>query len=173
VTAEGSKFSMKFFALLLLPCIAYAPAVRQDNPSALQSPRAVVEDATLCDLTANPKDYYQKVVRIRAVFRRAGEDHMGVECADCREYVRPDFEDSFESCTKPGVLKKFRGKRFEVSIAATLIGKLDYSTTPEGKPFGFWFRIMCAEKAEIVGRGDSGDIYRPEVKRKVNCKPAI
>lgn len=27
MTAEGSMFSMKFFALLLLPCLAYAPAV--------------------------------------------------------------------------------------------------------------------------------------------------
>lgn len=76
----------------------------------------------------------------------------------------------FDSCTRPGVLKKFNGKRFDVTIAATLLGKLDYSTDDRGRPFGFQFQIVCAEKAEVVGRGNSRDIYRPGVRRKVNCE---
>jgi len=163
---------MRVVALSLLALLGCVLAGRQDTPAVPQPPPTVAEDTTLCDLIAHPKDYYQKVVRIRAVFRRAGEDFEGVECADCREWVRPDFEEAFDSCTKPGVLKRFRGKRFDVTIVTTLVGKLDYSINAGGKPYGFWFRIMCAEKAEIVGRGHSDDVYRPEVRRMVGCKPA-
>ena len=129
------------------------------------TPAAVT--VTMCELLADPTAYRGKAVRFTAVYRQTGEDFTALECPGCRELLwRPRFEDSFDSCTAREVRDKFK---LDMTLVVTVVGWLDYDTDAEGKPYGFSFRIACAEKAERVGRGSSYDLDLPKVKRLVNC----
>jgi hypothetical protein len=130
-------------------------------------PTPAVVNVTLCELLADPEAYGGRAVRFTAVYRQAGEDFAALECPGCRELLyRPRFEDTFDSCSPREARDKFK---LDVTLVATVVGRLDYSTDAAGNPYGFSFRIACAEKAERVGRGSTSDLDLPKVKRLVNC----
>ncbi|MDT5268685.1 MAG: hypothetical protein QOH49_871 [Acidobacteriota bacterium] len=129
------------------------------------TPAAVT--VTMCELFDDPAAYKGRAVRFTAVYRQAGEDLAALECPGCRDMLwQPHFEDSFDSCTAREVRDKFK---LDVTLVVTVVGWLRYSINSEGKPYGFSFRMACAEKAERVGRGSSYDLDLPKVKRLVNC----
>jgi hypothetical protein len=155
-----TRLTLSTVLALLVACQVFAQ-------SACTKPTPAAVNVTMCELFADPAAYRGRAVRFTAVYRQAGEDYAALECPGCHELLyQPRFEDTFDSCTPREVRNKFK---LDVTLVATVVGRFDYSVNAEGKPFGFSFRIACAEKAERVGHGRTSDLDLPKVKRLVNC----
>jgi len=133
-------------------------------------PQGEIHTVAFCDLIHNPERYDQTVVRVRVIFRRAGEDFIAIECPDCLDevWVVPHFDPSFYSRTKRSVQRQF-GKYTGTTIITTLVGKFDNSRASDPGSCCFGFLVMYAENAEIIGRGSRGYKLSPKAKKRIKC----
>jgi hypothetical protein len=105
-------------AVLILSSTAWAI-----QPTSPQVPGSI-PNVSWCNLLKKPKLYSEKIVRIRAIFLRSGEETSEMYCPGCFEShgIYASFADSFQASTKKSLLKPFE-RQFDVTLAVTLTGK--------------------------------------------------
>ena|SRR2546421_3159952 len=160
-------------AILLFSLLMLFPVELQNTDSRVAATSAAeISTVTFCDLLKNPLLYDQKMVRTKAIFRRAGEEGAELYCIDCLDVgkVWPDFDESFDSNTKPKIAKNLERER---TVSVVVVGKF-YGT---GNGYGhlnqykFKFLIMRMEKADIVlNESPIPERVPKKALSKVRCK---
>jgi hypothetical protein len=140
------KFALIISILLPLRLAAQVPA----SHSVPQ-----VETVLFCDLLERPDAYLGKVVRVRAVFTRGGEDWVAIYCPECstdKNLVRPEYDASFDRATPSKIRSKF--DRSDTTLQVTLVGTFD--------PKHLSFHIMRAEQAAVISKSGSSPWRLPD-----------
>ena len=122
-----------------------------------------IPTVSLCDVLTNTEAYNDKLIRLRAVFTRGGEDWVAIYCPGCstdKNLLRPDYNDSFDRLTNRKIRRLFAYP--DVTLAVTLVGKLDANHLN--------FEIVRAERAELISKTQSSPWRLPAVlKRRDPC----
>lgn len=163
---------MKLLGAVLLLCLIYSlwqqpSACSQASSSVLPE----VQTVDFCELLGSPQLYDQKIVRTRAIFRYGGEDTSDLYCPGCSGAgwgrVRPSFDESYETYTKPEVVAKLsRQKHSSGTVKVVIVGK--FYSGPDG---GHGFHIQRVERAEYISKdyqlptSDS-----PKALRRLRCE---
>jgi len=130
--------NVKLIAIVLFGFTLAEPSTRVLRP---------VSVTPFCSLLNEPKRFDGRVVRIRAIFVRGGEENSELYCSKCLEPlgVYADFDESFRSQTSNKLLKVF-DQHADVTLAVTLVGK--FVAQPGGHlgAYKSQFRIMRAER---------------------------
>jgi len=124
---------------------------------------ARIPTVDFCDVLAERQLYDDKIIRVRAVFTRGGEDWVAIYCPSCstdQNLLKPSFDDSFDRLTDPKVRRRFGYS--DVTLAVTLIGRLPANSN--------YFKILRAERADLVSRTQSSPWRLPNaLKRRNPC----
>ena len=122
-----------------------------------------IPTVSLCDVLANREFYSNKVIRLRAVFTRGGEDWVAIYCPGCstdQNLLTPDYSDSFDRLTNRKLRRLF--DHTEVTLAVTLVGRLDAKHSH--------FEIIRAERADLISKTSSSPWRLPAaLKRRDAC----
>jgi len=140
------------YATLILVLGSTSFSVNGQSASPTRS--SAIETVQFCELLKNPQMYHQKVVRIRAVFSRGGEEWSAIFCPNCstdKTLIGPRFEDSFESDTPSRVARRF-AKRWDVTLAVILVGRFDTSGGGHLGMHPYLFHIIRAERADLISK---------------------
>lgn len=159
------------FAITFCTPFLLSPVQSREARRKADAPPDAIPTISFCAFFQNPQLYKQRVVRTKAIFRRAREDSMSLECLDCPgpKAMRVRFDESFDSRTKPSVLKKFDVSP-DITLSVVLVGKFDYSTDKAGELVGFNFLMMAAERAEVLSRtGQSPSKLPRRTKQRIRC----
>src|SRR6266550_7222729 len=141
------------FLLLITLMLASVPR------STLTSPANRIPTVSFCGVLADPQLYDDKIIRIRAVFTRGGEDWVAIYCPGCstdKNLLKPDYDDSFDRLTPPSIRRRFGYS--DVTLAVTLIGKLDAKY--------LHFQIIRAERADLLSKTQSSPWRLPKVLKR-------
>jgi hypothetical protein len=146
------------FLLLISLILAAVPA----NTPGSRAER--IPTVSLCDVLAERKLYNDKIIRIRAVFTRGGEDWVAIYCPGCsndQNLLKPGYADSFDRLTDPRVRRRFRYHP-DVTLAVTLVGRLPADSN--------YFKILRAERAHLISKTGSSPWRLPKaLKRRNPC----
>ena len=173
--SESGKVTVKYLLLLILLATPFISLGQRRESSAKAKVSTVPEIPTVdfCVLLDNPTMYNQKVVRTRAVFSRGGEDFAALYCPTCHSTGRmvwPEFDDSFDTSTRSDVRKKF-AKNFDVTLSATIVGKLINEPGGRVGAYRYQFLIMSAERAEKISTVMGLPDRLPEkARRRIRCQ---
>ena len=107
-----------------------------------------------CDLLRKPELYEQRLVRVQAVYRY-GYEWSELYCPNCLTEDRTwvDFDESFESCTKPEVAQKISDNGFKGrTVSVLFVGKFQGSGSGYGhmNAYRSSFLVGCVERAKIL-----------------------
>jgi hypothetical protein len=105
-----------------------------------------------CDLIRQAKDYDQKQIRIKAVYR-VGYEWSEIYCPDCfnqKERTWVEFDDDLESCTNSKVVKLLGDDGKTLSV--TVVGVFHSSSIRYGHTgsYRFKFLVKCVENAKLL-----------------------
>lgn len=105
-----------------------------------------------CDLIRHAKDYDQKQIRIKAVYR-VGYEWSEIYCPDCfnqKERTWVEFDDDLESCTNSKVVKLLGDD--ERTLSVTVVGVFHSSSRRYGHmgSYRFEFVVKCVENAKLL-----------------------
>jgi hypothetical protein len=124
-------------------------------------------------LLKNPERYNGKVIRTRAVFRRAGEEIAEFYCPKCLDLRRVyfDISEDYKYRTNPEVRNKLLKERtFNVILTAR------FQVAGEGKGFGHFsqwhykFVVSRIERADIIFTGGTApESLSKRVIRRARC----
>jgi hypothetical protein len=109
--------------------------------------RPEVSVAPFCSLLNEPKRFDGKIVRIRAIFVRGGEEGSELYCPKCLEPfgVYADFDKTFRSQTSPKLLRIF-DQRNDLTLSVTVVGKFIAQPSGHLGAYQSQFLIMRAER---------------------------
>lgn len=141
-------------SIILISCILLLnfsgnPAITEEVAVASDIPTV-----DYCDLIRHAKDYDQKQIRIKAVYR-VGYEWSEIYCPDCfnqKERTWVEFDSDFESCTKSKVVKLFNDD--ERTLSVTIVGI--FHSSPKKYGYGhlgsyrFEFVVKCVESAKLL-----------------------
>ena len=135
-------------------------------PLSLNAHRAkatTIPTVSLCNVLTDTEAYNDKLIRLRAVFTRGGEDWVAIYCPSCstdQNLLRPDYNDSFNRLTNRKIRRLFAYP--DVTLAVTLVGKLDAKH--------LHFEIVRAERAKLISTTQSSPWRLPAaLKRRDPC----
>jgi hypothetical protein len=105
-----------------------------------------------CDLIRQAKDYDQKQIRIKAVYR-VGYEWSEIYCPDCfnqKERTWVEFDDDLESCTNSKIVKLLGDDGKTLSV--TVVGVFHSSSIRYGHmgSYRFKFAVKCVESAKLL-----------------------
>lgn len=147
---------MKHLFALISLAFFIMPSVLQKNDTSKPSRCDAGEVTTVnyCDLIRSPELYDQKLVRVQAVYRY-GYEWAELYCPDCLTEGRTwvDFDESFETCTKPEVAKNISDNGFKGrTVNVVIVGKFYGLGGGYGhmNAYQFKFLVSCVEKARII-----------------------
>ena len=122
-----------------------------------------IPTVSLCDVLADTEAYNDKLIRLRAVFTRGGEDFVAIYCPGCstdQNLLRPDYDESFDRLTNRKIRRRFSYP--DVTLAVTLVGKLDAKH--------LHFEVVRAERADLISKTSSSPWRLPAaLKRRDPC----
>lgn len=161
---------MRITALILVGVAATSVSVSGQIASATEGSR--IQTLEFCELLKRPDLYHQKIVRIRAVFSRGGEDFSAIYCPKCstdKTLMWPEYEDSFESGTPPKMLQIFR-RHWDVTLAVVLVGRFDNAGGGHMSAYPYLFHIIRIERAKSISQRTL-QLWRltEQQKRKLRC----
>jgi hypothetical protein len=146
---------MKYLTAFIVFVFALSSAPQQnENPKPIPCAATKIPTVAYCDLIRNPELYDQKVIRVKAIYRY-GYEWSELYCGDCLKEGQTwvDFDESFESCTKPDVAKKLGDNGFKGrTVSVVMIGKFHGSGGGYGHMNAYRFRLLvsCVEQAKII-----------------------
>jgi len=150
--STNKQQAVMIYATLILVLGSMSFPVNGQSASSTQS--SAIETVEFCELLKNPQIYHQKVVRIRAVFSRGGEEWSAIFCPKCstdKTLIWPEYEDSFESDTPSKVARRF-AKRWDVTLAVILVGRFDTSGGGHLGMYPYLFHVIRAERADLISK---------------------
>ena len=133
----------------LLFCLGVSVPATQNNNS---SPASDVKTVPFCDLVRDPKLYDGKLVRVRAIFSSNFEKSV-LSAPDCpAEATWLHVPDSYASCTKRKVQKKFEDAPWGQGRDIVIIGRLE-SKGNYGHlgMYPYRFVATCVENIQPLG----------------------
>lgn len=155
------RFFFLLFSLLLFTSLTW----QQSIPSKANPTQSDIQTVNFCDLLANPQLYDQKVVRTTAIYSYGGEDTQELYCPECLKsgFLRVDFKDPYETCTKPKIADKL--DRGSGTVRVVAVGKF------HGGEYASQFDFQCVEKADIISkRFQLPEKLPTRERKKVRCE---
>src|SRR5437588_7666904 len=146
------KAALSFSVVLtvLVFCVGRSASVAQNTNNS--SSASDVQTIPFCELVRNPKIYDGKLVRVRAIFSSNFEKSV-LSAPDCpAEATWLHVPDSYASCTKRKVQKKFEDAPWGQGRDVVIVGRLE-SKGSYGHlgMYPYRFVATCVESIQPLG----------------------
>ena len=128
------RFLLLAIGLLVLCGTARAqPTPKMDPKEIEQLFKSEIQTVSYCDLVQNPTQYNQKLIRVHGVYAETGGEYSNLYDPTCLSNPTPterylaetqtwvEFNEAYESQTKPGIVKIFDQLRYYYQRADVII----------------------------------------------------
>jgi hypothetical protein len=128
-----------------------------------------IETVSFCELIQNPKDFAEKKIKLKSIFR-FGSEWSELYCLSCKGRIWFEYDDSFDALTKSNLRKKVKWSEKGRTLNIVAVGKL-YVSGGYGHLGGYKYKFVAEylEEAEVILK-DSPTILPSEIKKKAKCK---
>jgi hypothetical protein len=153
-------FWISIIIALFFSSMAWGQGKLKDNDN--------IETVSFCEIIQTPKDFAEKKIRLKAIFR-FGYEWSELFCLNCKGRIWLEYGDSFDNLTKSSIRKKVKWSEKGKTVNIVAVGKL-YISGRYGHLGGYKYKFVTdyIEEAEVI-LNDSPSILPLEIQSKATC----